>query len=72
MSLDEKKKTEKTAIAEKHLKFVNKIKELKSELREMKADATHDEIKAKKIDIEIAEKELEIVILRDEKAKIKK
>jgi len=73
----EKRKSEKESIDDKYKGFTEKISDKKKELQDIEHGGDVTEIKTvrvriKKVEIEMAEKELEIVKLRDKKMQFKK
>jgi hypothetical protein len=73
----EKRKSEKESIDDKYKGFTEKISDKKKELQDIEHGDYVTEIKTvrvriKKVEIEMAEKELEIVKLRDKKMQFKK
>lgn len=73
----EKRKSEKESIDDKYKGFTEKISDKKKELQDIEHGDDVTEIKTvrvriKKVEIEMAEKELEIVKLRDKKMQFKK
>lgn len=73
----EKKKSEKESIDDQYKEYKDKIKDKKDDLKSIN-DGDDDSViknirtKIKKLEIEMAEKELEIVKLKDTKIKYKK
>ncbi|MCK9415407.1 hypothetical protein M0Q97_01965 [Candidatus Dojkabacteria bacterium] len=73
----EKRKSEKESIDDKYKGFTEKISDKKKELQDIEHGDDVTEIKTvrvriKKVEIEMAEKELEIIKLRDKKMQFKK